>query len=133
MGVTIVWDDPQAKNALRYDIEGDWDWDDVREAVDIIFDIMDKASAPRICAIVHFKDGIKIPRGGMKHFNILTERSHPKAGLTVIVGAGRFVKSAIATASNLFRMTGRPLDFSYANTLEDAQRLVAEDLRINGK
>lgn len=130
MGVTIVWDNSE-ENTLRYDLEGTWEWEEIREGVNTVFDLMDSANTERIGAIIHFKDSVKIPKGGMKHFSVLTERSHPKAGLTVIVGAGRWLKTTIKTASNLYRMSGRSLDFHYADTLDEARQLIAQDLRVN--
>lgn len=130
MSVTIIWDTPE-ENTLRYDIEGKPSWDEIREGINHVFELMDSANAERIGAIIHFKDGVKVPKGGVKHFSALTERSHPKAGLTVIVGAGRWLKTTIKTASNLYRMSGRSLDFRYADTLDDARELITQDLGVN--
>ena len=120
MAIKLVWDSPE-KSILRYDIDGQWTWDDARQAVDRIFTMMDESPAEVVYTIPHFKGNVSIPPNGWKHFDILTSRSHPKAGLTVIVGTNWLLKSVIGTVKNAYVLTGREVDFEYARTLDDAR------------
>ncbi|MEQ8672125.1 MAG: hypothetical protein RLP44_20975 [Aggregatilineales bacterium] len=123
MSITIEWDNPE-RTILRYDIRDTWRWQDARDAIDTIFTMMDNAEADVICTIPHFVGKVNLPPDGLKHFAELTERSHPKAGLTVIVGANFMMRSVISTVRGMYTMTGRSVDFDYADTLDDARRKI---------
>ncbi len=123
MAINIVWDNPE-KTVLRYDIHETWTWQEAEDAINTIFTMMDNAPANVICTIPHFIGKIKLPVNGMAHFHKLTSRSHPKAGLTVIVGTNFIMRSAIATAKRMYTMTGNEVDFDYADTLEVARRKI---------
>lgn len=130
MGVQIIWDDAE-QTVLRYDIAGDWTWDDLKQGRQQVFQILDSAVNDRIYAIVHFVEGkISIPNGGMQHFKELIRYGHPKAGLTVIVGASWLMKSAAGTFKNAYTaFTGRRVNFEYADSLDAARQIIAADKR----
>lgn len=132
MGVTVTWDD-EAKTILRYDVRGSWTWDDLLRGREEVFKIMDAAEANPIYAIIHFADGkISLPQGGMEPFKQLVTRSHPKAGLTVVVGANWMMKTIAGTFRSAYtQITKKSVEFDYADTLEEARKIIAKEKRSN--
>ncbi len=130
MGVTIKWDDTN-QTTLRYDISGNWTWDELHAGQEHVFNVMDTAAQARIYAIIHFTEGrIHIPRGMMQQFSKLIIHSHPKAGLTVIVGANQWMKRIAVLLKNIYTtMTGQQVDFIYADSLEQARQLIEKEHR----
>lgn len=127
MPITLHWDVPD-QTILRMDIAGQWTWDHLHEARKQIFHMMDASHAERIYTVAHFVDRkLNVPPGMWNHWNVLTDYSHPRAALTVIVGANHFMKMSFGTLKNTFRMTGRPLDFEYADNMEHARKVIARD------
>lgn len=124
MPIHVLWDSAD-QTILRYDIRGAWTWAELREAMDDIFSKMDDSPAPRIGTIAHFVEGVKIPSDAVRRISEFTGRSHPKAGLTVIVGAGLLMKTAFTTFKRAAAVAGKPVDFAYADTLPQARRLIA--------
>ena len=130
MGVTVEWDDAD-QTTLRYDISGKWTWDELHGGRETVFDMMDAAAEGRIYAIIYFTEGrINIPRGMMQQFSKLITHSHPKAGLTVIVGATLWMKRTAGLLKNTYSsLTGQQVDFAYADTLEQARQLIEQEHR----
>lgn len=130
MSVNIVWDDAE-QTILRYDIGRQWTWDELRAGREDVFQIMDSAQSDRIYAIIHFKEHkINLPDGGLQRFREFIGYSHPKAALTIIVGANRLMKSVAGTMKSAYtRFTGRSVDFAYADSLDEARHIIADDKR----
>lgn len=124
MPIHVVWDNTDL-TILRYDIQGAWTWGELRGAMDTIFVRMDDSPAPRIGTIAHFVSGVKIPGDAVKRIGEFTGRSHPKAGLTVVVGAGFILKTAFSTLKSAAAVAGKPVDFAYADTLPQARTAIA--------
>lgn len=124
MGVQIVWDNPE-KTTLRYDLGGDWAWEDLKRAIDEVFAQMDASPAARIDAIAHFTSGVKIPSDTITQIGGLLRHRHPKAGLTVVVGAGRLLKMALSAFKGIAQRAGHHADFEYADTLDEARSKIA--------
>lgn len=124
MTIEILWDDDD-RRVLRYDIHSKWTWNEAQKAMKVIFQVMDESSHDVICAIPHFIGEMKMPSGGRKRFDSMTARNHPKAGLTVIVGATPRIKSVISAARGMYSLTGRSVDFEYADTLDEARAKIA--------
>ncbi|GAB4521392.1 MAG: hypothetical protein OHK0046_32710 [Anaerolineae bacterium] len=128
MTITIVWDDAE-KTRLRYDISGAWTWQELHEAQATIFAMMDESPRARIGTIAHFTEGkVSIPPNTARDIQRLRFAAHPKAGLTVIVGASGAMKAAFRLLRTAYTMTGRSVEFAYANALEDARLLLKGQL-----
>jgi len=130
MGIAVIWDNSE-KTILRYDIQGAWTWDDLRRAMDEIFTLMDESSAPRIGTIANFVAGVKIPGDALSRLSEFTGRSHSKAELTVIVGAGFILKTAFGAFKRAAALAGKPVDFAYADTLDSARKLIGQHKNRN--
>jgi hypothetical protein len=127
MPIAVVWDDA-AQTILRYDIGAAWTWDDLRGARAEVFTRMDQSPAARIGAIIHFMETARIPGDATSHLRDLSDRSHPKAALTVIVGANRLMKTAFTGFKRVAALAGKRVDFAYADTLDQARTLIRRDL-----
>lgn len=129
MTIEILWDDPEQQTILRYDIGEQWAWNDFYVARQHVYDLMDSTELSRIYTIAHFKQNkVKIPFDVMKHLPELSAYSHPKAGLMVIVGAGRLMKAAFSGFKKVFvTTTNRSLDFAYADTLINARQIIQQE------
>lgn len=127
MPIEIVWDNPE-HTILRYDIRGKWTWEDLFSARDQVFALMDSVNAKRVDAIIHFKESLNLPPGAMSQLKQLREHPHPKAGLTVMVGANRFMRTMFGTFTKVYNTaTGHSVDFVYAKSLEEARDVIARD------
>ena len=132
MPIKLLWDNEQ-QTVLRMDVTGQWTWDELHVARRQIFQMMDAAPAKHIYTVLNFADGkLNMPPGMWNHWSVLTDYSHPDAGLTVIVGANTFMKMSFGTLKNTFKVTGRPLDFEYANDLPHARKVIANDRARRG-
>lgn len=133
MTIKLRWDDDD-QAVMRLDIEAHWTWGEMRKARKIAFDMMDQSPAPRIYTLIYFVEGkLNMPPGMWDNWDAMTKDSHPRAGLTVMVGASGWMKTTFSTLGSTFRMTGRPLDFAYADSLEHARQIIArEQARIRG-
>lgn len=129
MPIELLWDNDH-QSILRYDIAGKWLWDELHRAREQVFQMMDESPSPKIGTIIHFIEGkIGIPNDVTHHLSKFGDRSHPKAALTVIVGAGMMMKLAFSGFQSAFRVTtGRKVDFDYADTLDQARKKVLADL-----
>lgn len=133
MPITLHWDVPD-QTILRMDVTGQWTWEHLHTARKQIFQMMDASSTLRIYTVAHFVDRkLNIPPGMWSHWSVLTEYSHPRAALTVIVGANRLMKVSFGTLKNTFKMTGRPLDFAYADDMTQARKVIARDQTQRGR
>ena len=131
MAIQIVWDDSD-RHIIRYDIPSDWTWEQLYNARQAVYEWMDESPHEVVYSIANFVDDkVTIPKGMMGHFDELTSYSHPKAGLMVVVGAGRMMRVMFSGFKRLFvTATGRPLDFAYADDLKAARQIIA-DVRLS--
>ncbi|MCU0481846.1 MAG: hypothetical protein MUE54_11660 [Anaerolineae bacterium] len=129
MPIELLWDNDH-RSILRYDIGGAWAWEELHVAREKVFVMMDEAPSHKIGTIIHFVEGkIGIPGDVTKHLSRFGDKSHPKAALTVIVGAGMMMKLAFGGFQSAFRVTtGKKVDFDYADTLDQARKKVLADL-----
>jgi hypothetical protein len=127
MSINIVWDNPE-QTTLRYDIAREWKVEDLRRAIDEVFSKMDSSPANRVGAIVNFTEGgVNVPRSVFTEIGSLLRSRHPKAGLTVIVGANRILRMTLGTIQNIVRAAGHEAGFKHAKTLDEARALIAQD------
>lgn len=129
MPIDLLWDNDH-QSVLRYDIAGKWLWDELHIARETVFGMMDESPSHKIGTIIHFIEGkIGIPSDVTSQLSKFGDKSHPKAALTVIVGAGMMMKLAFGGFQSAFRVTtGRKVDFDYADTLDQARKKVLADL-----
>ena len=127
MAIHIQWDDDE-QTTIRYDIPAEWTIEGLVKARQQVFRWMDESDHEKIYAIANFIDRkVSIPKDAMTRFNELSAYSHPRAGLTVVVGAGGVMRAIFGGLKRLFTgTTGKSVDFAYANTLEQARALIAE-------
>jgi len=126
MAIEIHWDNPE-KTIIRYDITGRWTWDDLRQAQINVFQMMDATDAAHVGTIAHFTEGkIALPPDTLAQLRQNVDfQGHPKAGLTVVVGAGFMLKNAFGMFRQAYvTFSGQPLDFSYADKLDEARQLI---------
>jgi hypothetical protein len=129
MPIDLLWDNDY-QSILRYDITGKWLWDELYIARERVFHMMDESPSAKIGTIIYFVEGkIGIPSDVTSQLSKFGDKSHPKAALTVIVGAGMMMKLAFSGFQSAFRVTmGRKVDFDYADTLDQARKKVLADL-----
>ena len=119
----IEWDDTE-QTTLRFDIQGEWTWDAFYEARQEVYDLMNSSKHDKIYVIVNLVNGkVYIPSGAMSQIKTLISFSHPKAGLSVVVGANRFLKSLFGGYRRAAKLAGLTVDFNYTNTLEEAREM----------
>ena len=129
MGINVVWDDLE-ETTIRCDIRSSWTWDELQQARQQVYALMDNAGRRRVFTIANFVDGnARIPRGALSQFKSLVSNSHdhPRAGLTVVVGATEFLQAFFKGLQHTARMLGRQVEFHCADSLEEARRLIRKE------
>jgi hypothetical protein len=128
MSFDVIWDDPTVQSTVRCDISGQWTWDDFYQARQQIYRLMDDSQHGRVFLIAHFADArIKIPQGALKHLHRVVTHQHPKAGLTIVVGADRPMKTVFGGLKRAALLAGRKVNFTYVDSLKEARRLTHKE------
>jgi hypothetical protein len=127
MPIEIAWDDAE-HSILRYDVTGKWSFEELYRARDEVFAHMDGVPHERVYAIIHFIGGVSVPSGALNAAQQVRDEPHTKAGVTVVVGANLFLRTALATFTKVYHAaTGHAIEFLYAKSLDEARAMIAQE------
>ena len=118
MPIAVDWDAPD-RYVLRYTVTGQWTWAEFYEALAQGREKMNEAPQLKVHSIVHFVGEHQVPRMAISHFRRLSQPQtrHLKTGITVLVGANRFIHALLAILKKLL-----------SDRLEQLQ--IADDLEV---
>jgi hypothetical protein len=127
MGIEVTWDN-DSNTILRYIYSGRWTWGDldrVREQAAKL-----EASVPhRVDVIVDVQNSSLLPSGTISRARQVATSApttHPNEGITVIVGAGAFVRSIYDVMLKVYPEMIRRRGIFFAQTLPEARDLIAK-------
>lgn len=126
MAINTSWDD-DAKTRIRLDIHSGWTWADLYDAI-AASDALIVSVPHQVDIILHLTHGTHIPTDFMTVAKDLLAKPEPRPneGKRVIVGAGHLLRFAYHTLQRAFATQLQGRDIHFADSLEDARRLLDE-------
>ena len=128
MGIEVVWDS-DAKNVLRYIYDGRWTWSDLEKAREVAAQY-EKSVAHRVDVIVDVQKSSLLPNGTItraRQVATTAPTTHPNEGITVIVGAGAFVRSIYDVMLKVYPDMIRRRGIFFAKNLQEARELTVKN------
>jgi hypothetical protein len=126
MPITVDWDTTE-KHAIRMEISGKWNWDDIWSALDEIHALLESVDYT-VSIIIPGADVLvrSLPPGLLTQVGALNRRRHPRSGLMI------FVDEAETNAGKVwYRMIGAVYPnfynmFQFVNSHETARRIASD-------
>lgn len=100
MAIQVEWYGSN-QAAIRYVIDRTWTWDDFYQAITLSHRMMDESAATSIILIIDMTQSNLLPQNVLSHVRNVSQRSHPKTGTGIVVGAGVFVQSLFRVIQRL--------------------------------
>lgn len=128
MPVSVQWDQPEAmqepaaKQVLRFDFEGHWNWDEMHFALEWA-DILMQNTRAEIAVIMDLSRSRTAPSDALSRITVEVQRHRPSISHIVAVGATPFVSVMAEMVRRLYHRYA--LTPYYAATLDDARRFIA--------
>jgi hypothetical protein len=122
MPIQVDWD-TEAKQAIRYDFVGHWNWTDFRHAITEGYKLIASVDYP-VDSISHFHPGTKIPAGAFVQFRNAQQDAPSNLGLVIIVGTSMLVSRSVTLFGKLYRKLESQL--RVVDTLEEARTIIME-------
>jgi hypothetical protein len=127
MGIEVSWDN-DSKTILRYVYSGRWTWGDLDKVRDQAATL--EASVPhRVDVIVDVENSSLLPSGTISRARQVATSApttHPNEGITIIVGAGAFVRSIYDVMAKVYPEMLRRRGIFFAQTLAEARDMIAK-------
>jgi hypothetical protein len=127
MSVHVYWED-ESKAIVRYDFEGEWDWNELYSAYYEAI-AMEKSVEHRVDVILDMRHSGRIPSNVLLHVKNFSDRQPPNIGLSVVVTPNTFVHSLYKVGVKFYSKIG--FYFRVAVTLEAAHAMIAADRAPN--
>lgn len=131
MPVRVQWDDaPHSVDAttrvLRFDYEGDWNWNEAHMAFDWADVLMQETQQP-IAVIINMSRSRTTPTDALQRVTVSAQRTQHNIGTIVAVGATPFVSVMGEMVRRLYsRYAVAPY---YAATLDDARAFITAQVQ----
>ncbi len=128
MGIEVRWDN-EAKTIIRYIYDGRWTWEELDGARDAAAKLEESVS-DRINVIVDVQNSKLLPNGTIsraRQVATTAPASHPKEGITVIVGAGAFVRSIYDVMHKVYPEIIQRRGLFLAKSLDEAHSIIERE------
>jgi hypothetical protein len=127
MAINVDWDD-LTHNSLRFEIDGSWNWDELRWANLQARRLLDTCDH-KVSLIYDLQNGDWLPHDGVCcRGRFSTADTHPNyAGVTVLVGIQDFIatfESILRRAYRALRQESHMKEVYYADTLKEARAIL---------
>lgn len=128
MSIIVQWDSAE-RSAVRFEIDGTWNWDDLNYANVEARRLLDNSNH-KVSLIFDLQHGDWLPRGDLRRRGRITAvDAHPNfAGVAVMVGADEYTatfESILRKVCGLFRRHTLAGAVHYAHTLNEARAILA--------
>jgi hypothetical protein len=123
MPIQVQWDN-EDKTILRYQYEGAWTWDDLYTALAQGYEWIDTVDHT-VDIIIDLRQSSIIPSSALTHARNLDKHRHPRIGLTIAVGANRFIQLLADTFKRLVPSVAS--QYTLLATLDEARALIARN------
>ena len=125
MPVINVWDN-DAKTIIRMEVSGRWTWDEMYAASTAGYAMLDSVNHV-VYPIIDFSASLGMPPNAITHARNMMGKQHPRTGMTVFVGANTLFVSLWRVFIRLYALFSREQDFTFANSLDAARDLIAQN------
>jgi len=127
MGIDVIWDN-EAKTIIRYVYDGRWTWEDFDKARALAVQLEDTVPH-QVDAIVDVQKSSVLPTGTITRAREVGGTApvlNPKEGISVIVGAGAFVRSIYDVLRKVYPELIRRRGLFFAKSLDEARAIIAQ-------
>ncbi len=131
MGIEVVWDS-DAKTVIRYIYNGRWTWQDLDKAREEAGKL-EASVTYRVDVIVDVQNSSLLPNGTIsraRQVAVTAPTTHPNEGITVIVGAGAFVRSIYDVMLKVYPEMIRRRGIFFAKTLPEAREMIVQQTGV---
>ncbi|MBC6937874.1 MAG: hypothetical protein DWB42_18890 [Chloroflexi bacterium] len=126
MPVTVEWDNAE-KTIIRMAMVGHWTWDEAYAAFADGDQMLDGVNH-RVGVIIDLRESKGVPPAALANARKMSEKQHPRAGMTVFVGANAFFLSLWSVFSKVYTLFVRKHTFTFAATIEQAREILARNV-----
>lgn len=129
MTVTMRWFNDEHKIIL-FDFAGNWTWDEYQTAYDQSKPLLESVNY-KVDFILETRNSRNIPYGAIGRLRQAAEKAHPNAGIRVFVGVPKIHQSLGQLFTSLYPGTAAKYPFRFAETVEEAVRLIEQYQKQN--
>jgi len=123
MGVKVQWDNTE-KTIVRYIYEGRWTWDEFYAVQDELARMLETVNY-KVDIIADMRASAGSPSGSLAHARRVLTSRHPQTGITVLMGANRFVKLLVDVVRQAYPALFEQYNVRLASSIEEAYALIA--------
>lgn len=133
MPVVAVWDDPDEKTIIRYEIWGRWSAKEFDAELDHTDEMLSSINHERtVHYIVMLDTGIWMPGGLGSTLDRLAAAKRRKLNMTVMIGTSPIVRSMVSLYQDRYGKIFQLGDYQFAKSLDDARAMIEDFQRRNG-
>lgn len=122
MGIQIYWATPN-KTLLIYEVQGPWTWGELQQALQQAHRLLDEVDSPTPI-IADFRQSSFMPDRALWRGTRISKERHANTGLTIYIGASRFMTVLFDTFKRVNPELVRLAQF--VDTLEEAYALLEQ-------
>lgn len=122
MPVDISWDNAE-KTTLRYDLEGNWTWEEFFPAMEQGV-ILRAEVTHTVNIIVNLEKSLRIPNNALTHLKRLANSDRGNRGMMVLAGGGGFVMALVRVYTTLFKSSQRYVKIT--KSVDEAREFLSE-------
>jgi len=126
MPVQVVWDNDD-HTIIRYTLDEDWTWEDMRAAVVISNKMLD--GVDHKVHFIHDATAVTgLPSDMLSQLRTFIDKEHPNTGQSVIVGAKKSAVIILAQSllAMIHRLYKKDWGFMFADTLDEARGMLTK-------
>jgi hypothetical protein len=125
MTVQTSWDN-EDHTIIRTEFVGAWTWEEAHQAVDQMVALIESVDYT-VHTIVDVTNSSRVPSLAFKEVRSLLSRRHPRAGVSMIVGANFMTASLWKTIAQTYAWLING-NYHFADTLEEARARIAASI-----
>lgn len=126
MPIHVRWQN-EAKTILAFMYEGNWDIHDFYQATDQGNILLDEATNP-VVLVLDVQGSRMIPLGFMGALKNMSMKSHPKAGMVVMVGVNLFARAFVNTFRKVYPEKSGERHIYFAANYDEVQTIMQSHL-----
>ncbi len=123
MAISVQWDNNE-QTIVRFEYEGNWDWEGFYKYIGEANEMMDTVPHP-VVSIVDMSKTNHMPPNAIAHIRRIVDvsKEHNNSNISVFVGAGRFAEMLFSTLQKVYPDTKTIAGFHFVDTIEEARPL----------
>jgi hypothetical protein len=125
MAISVVWDNDEC-TIIRVDVEGEWTWGDLHEALTKAVEIMDEQACEQADLIVDVSRSTNIPSLALPNVRSIAQRRDPRMSTTVLVGMSDVMRTLLNAFLQVYNAVGRRERYFFVKSVDEARALIAK-------